>query len=254
MNRRVVALVLIFVVVGAGTVLLLFPRNSASFHLSAEYPDGEKEPVYLYLLDLEECALNISFIDDPDLLYDMNIELDGSHPASSTFDLIVKDYRDSNNWMEVDFREVRSVTGLQVVLGSGVPYWIVVTGTSVNATVVYGNNVLGSDASFDYRATGTYVNMIMTEDVVFASEGMEVDVGTGGVGMPDSIYFNLDLPEGINGIGSFSKPLYIHANTGWSWYSEGGRFISYSTPESSLQPLVEIVLSAEYSVHVWLSD
>jgi hypothetical protein len=254
MNRRAVALVLALIVVGAGTLILLLPQSSSSFHFEADYPEGDRYPVYLWLTDIQDCALNVSFVDDPNFLYEMDVELYESQPASSAFDLTVNDYRITSGWMDVSLHGVESIKSLQVTLGSGVPYFIVVTGTDVNATFIYDNNVMGSGECLDYSASGSFVNLQFTEDVVVSNEGMEIEVGTSGAKRPDNIYLTLDLPDGVNGIGQFSEPLSIHAITGWTWHSGGGDFTTYATENHNVQPSIGITLWAEYAVHVWLSD
>ncbi len=249
MNRRAIAVVLALIVVAASTVILLLPRSASSFHLEAEYSGDGIDPIYLWLTGLQDCALNVSFVDDPDLMYEIDVELYESQPASSAFDLSV------NEWLDIRFEAILSIKSLQVTLGSGVSYKIVVlSGSNMNATLIYENNVIGSEASLEYAATGSFVNLQFSEDMVFSDEGMEIDVGTGGVNRPDNIYLTLDLANGVNGFGQFSKPLSVHANTGWTWQAEVGDFISYGTENHSYQPRVELTLWAEYSVHAWLSD
>ena len=243
--------VLVLIVVGAGTALLFIPQSSDSFRLEGMHPDGVKESAYLWLANLQDCALNISFVDDPELLYIIDVELYEPSPASSAFEMTVNDYREQSGWMDIRFNGILSIKSLQVVLGSGVPYEIVVpsSGSNVNATLIYGNNVLGSGASLHYSATGSIANLIFTEDMVFSETGMEV-----GLGGADYVYFHMDLADGLNGKATFREPLFIHSNTGWTFRSQFFDQVTYSTDPLNPEPLLEIAIGSEYGVHVWLSD
>ncbi len=253
MNRKMIATVLVLVVVGAGATLVLLPPTSDTFHFESEYLEGDRDPVQLWLTDIQDCTLNVSFVDDADLLYDIDVELYGSHPASSAFELSVNDYRVHSGWVEVRFEGKLSIKSLHVVLGSGVPYEIIVPASSdMNATFVYGNNAVGSDASLFYSATGSIVNLIFTEEMVFSETGMEVICGTDS--RPDYIYLYVDLPDGVNGAAGFREPLSLHSSTGWAYHSQFLDTVSYRTDPLKPEPLLELSIQAVYRVHAWLSD
>ncbi len=183
MNRKIAAAVLALIIVGAGTALLLLPPTLYTFHIESAYPEGNLSPVYLLLTSIQDCTLNVSFVDDPALLFSIDVELYGSYPAASAFELTVNDYRVQSGWVQVGFGGLLSIKSLQVVLGSGVPYKIVIPSscTNVNATFTYGNGAVGSDASLDYSATGSFVALSFTEDMVFSENVMEVRVGVDGL-------------------------------------------------------------------------
>jgi hypothetical protein len=251
MNRRAVAVVLALIIVGAGTVLLLLPRSDTHHGLIRGLPEGSYTRVTFHLNDIQDCSMNVSFIDDPELLYSLDVQLYEPSPAASAFDLTVSE---GTNPLQVTFVGKVRIKEIRLVLGSGMPYGVGVLGSNVNATVVYGNSAIGSGASFNFQTTGSFVDLQFTESLVFTSEGMEVGVGNAGVGRPDNVYLSLDLPDGVNGIGSFSKPLSIHANTGWTLDFEMPSSITYVTENHDQQPRIGLALRAEYSVHVWLSD
>ncbi|OLS30821.1 MAG: hypothetical protein ThorAB25_07450 [Candidatus Thorarchaeota archaeon AB_25] len=252
MNRRVVAMVLAFIVVGAGTVLLLLPRSDTHHGLIRGLPEGSYTSVSFHLKDIQDCSLNVSFVNDPELLYSLDVQLYESSPAASAFDLSVSG--EDSALLQVQFDGKVRIKEIRLVLGSGIPYGIGVLGTNVNATFIYENNAVGSLASLAYLATGSFVNLQFTEDMVFSNDGMEITVGAGSQDRPDNLYLSLDLPDGVNGIGSFSKPLSIHSNTGWTLDFEMPSSITYTTENHDQQPRIGLTLRAVYSVHVWLSD
>ena len=253
MNRKTVAVVLALIIVGAGTAFILFPPSSDNFHFDVEFPEGDYTRVLLWLTTIQDCTLNVSFIDDPDLLYNLDVELYGSHPAASAFDMTVSDFGENSHLLEVRFEGKTSIKTLQLVLGSGVPYEIIVPSSSdMNATFTFGNNAVGSDASLFYTATGSIVNLIFTEDMVFSENGMEVICGTDS--RPDYIYLYVDLPDGVNGAAGFREPLSLHSSTGWAYHSQFLDTVSYRTDPLNPEPLLELSIQAVYRVHTWLSD
>ncbi len=253
MNRKAVAVVLTLIIVGAGITLILFPPTSDTFHFESEYPEGDIDPVQLWLTDIRDCSLNVSFVDDPDLLYKIDVELYGSHPASSAFELSINDYRVHSGWVEVRFEGIQRIKSLHVVLGSGVPYEIVVPSSSdMNATFVYGNNAVGSDASLFYSATGSILSLIFTEDMVFSETGMEVTIGS--AGLSDYVYLYTDLPDGVSGGATFREPLYLQSSNGWAFRSQFIDTVTYSTDPLNPEPLLGFGIRAKYGVYAWLSD
>jgi hypothetical protein len=246
MNRRAVAIVLALIVVGAGTVILLLPQSLSSFHLEADYTGEGVDPIYLWLTDIQDCNLTVTFTDNPDLLYSIDIDLYEAAPSSSAFVLTVEE------WFDIRFQAILSIKSLQVTLGTGVPYKIVVSGTDVNATFIYDNNVIGSGASLNYGATGSFISLNFTEDMVFSDTGMEVRVGA--TGEADIAYLHTDLPDGVNGEATFREPLSLHSVIGWVYRSGFLNEVTYSTDPLNTEPLLEIGIRAVYGVHVWLSD
>jgi len=246
MNRRAIAVVLALIIAGAGTILFLLPRSSSSFHLEAEYTGAGVDPIYLWLTDIQDCNLTISFVDEPSLLYSIDVELYEAAPSSSAFVLTVEE------WFDIRFEASMSMKRLQVVLGSGVPYKIVVSGSDVNATFVYDNDVIGSGASLNYGATGSFISLTFTENMTFTDTGMEVSVG-----LPeeaDIAYLHIDLPDGVNGAASFREPIYLHSNSGWVSSTGFPGIVTYRTDPLDTEPLLEIGIRAVHGVHAWLSD
>ena len=250
MNKKGIASVIALVVVAGVTAVLLIPRSVSTYHLEAEYPQGEKKPAYLWLTDIQDCNLEVSFVDDLNLLYEVNVALYESVPASSAFEFTVNDYRTSSGWMDVKLNGIKSIKVLQVTLGSGVPYYLVVTGTDVNATFIYDNSAVGSGASIDYSATGSFVNLTFGETMTFSSFGMDVSIA----GEPDYAYLYVNLPDGVNGAATIKEPLSIHSNTGWVFRSQFVDTVTYSTDPVNPEPLLGIGIWTKYGVHAWLSD
>ena len=252
MNKKVVASVIAIIVIGAGTVLLLLPRSADTFHLEKDLPDGNYTSVSFQLKGIQDCSLNVSFVNDPDLFYSMDIELYKSTPASTAFDLSISG--EGLALLQVQFIGKTRIKNINLVLGSGLPYAIGVLGTNVNGTFIYENNAIGSSASLVFLATGSFVDLRLTEDMVFSNTEMEIDVGTGSQDRPNIVYLSVDLPDGVNGIAAISKPLSIHANTGWTLDSQLSTYVIYVTQNHDQLPRIGLATYAVDLVHVWLSD
>jgi hypothetical protein len=252
MNKKVVASVIAIIVIGAGTVLLLLPRSADTFHLEKNLPEGNYTSISFQLKGIQDCSLNVSFVNNPDLFYSLDIQLYASAPAATAFDVSIGG--EGLTLLQVQFIGKTRIKNINLVLGSGLPYAIGVLGTNVNGTFIYENNAIGSSASLVFLATGSFVDLRLTEDMVFSNTEMEIDVGTGSQDRPNIVYLSVDLPDGVNGIAAISKPLSIHANTGWTLYSLGSSSETYATENHEQQPRIGMAVSAVNMVHVWLSD
>jgi len=252
MNRKAVAVVLVLIILGTGSFLILFPRSSNSYHFEEQIPEGDVYRYSIWLKDIRDCTLNVSFIDDPDLLYNLDIGLYESHPEDSAFDLSITDYGGTYRIYQVSFEGKVRIRTIQLILGSGVPYEIVVSGSDVNSTFVYSNNAVGSDASLYYSATGSNVNLIFTENMSFNESGMEITVGSDA--QTDYVNLYVDLPDGIYGGATFREPLYLQSNTGWAFRSQFIDSVTYSTDPLNPEPLLGFGIRAkreDYPTLLW---
>ncbi len=249
MNRKQAAAVLILLLVGTSTLFVLFPPSSDSFHFESEVPEDVYSRYLLWISGLEDCILNISFTDDPILYYSLDVELYNPYPASSAFELTVTE-GESMYW--VKFEGMVETKALNIVLGSGVPYELLVIGTNVTASIIYEDNAIGSSAELEYSATGPSLNLVLTEDMTFSEIGMEVLVGR--TAQPDYVYLYTNLPDGVNGLAGFREPLYLQESTGWAFRSRFIDSVSYSTDPLIPEPLLKISVIAKYGIYAWLSD
>jgi hypothetical protein len=235
---------------------------AASFHFELKYPESAvRGTASVSISNLYDCVLNVSFVDDPDLVYKMDVKLSKPAFAADAFKLTVNKYWQSGSVSVIFSGAIIRTTAtpvlvdeVQLILGTATPYYIGVRGENVNSSITFSNNMRGSGSWLVYLATGPSLTLQFTEDMVFSGEEMEISVGTGSPDKPDNIYLSLDLPDGVNGIASFSKPLYIHANSGWTLDSQLPSSATYVTANNDQQPRIGLTLSAMDSVHVWLSD
>lgn len=254
MNEMTVAIVIVIVVVGATAAVMLIPQSSSTYHLEAAYLVGERTPVGLSFSGVTDCTLDISFVDNPDLLYAIDVWLYEPLLPSSAFHLTLTDDRDQSGAVSVLFEGVARIKCLQVVLGSGVPYNILVASpcSDMETTIVYTNNMIGTNATLDYSATGSSLDLTFTEDMIFSERGMDVTVGE--TALADTVYLSVNLVDGVNGRAVLSTPLTIHQNTGWVNRSTFLDQVTYNTNSLNPEPLLNIDIRAAEDVYAWLTD
>ncbi|MHA2603505.1 MAG: hypothetical protein AM324_015400 [Candidatus Thorarchaeota archaeon SMTZ1-83] len=177
MKRQLVAVGIVLLVIGSvGVYLFLFPMGT-SFHYekagtadNAEYRVGVR--------NIRDCEINVSFVDDSDLLYSLDIEMYGF--SSSTAFYIYEDdtsvllnYYTGPAQTEWTGDETR-IKSLDIVLGIGKAYNIILAGINLTASITYSNGALIGQS--------TYLHYLAVESsTVFVYDGYDVDVTTLGL-------------------------------------------------------------------------
>lgn len=251
-NRRKLA--------GAGVAILIvvsmlffyyngFPADS--FHLEKRDSQSPPSSVWINLNELHDCVLNVSFLDDPALLYAFDIELSDTVFASEAFTFTVEDW----GYPKITFQGAIIQTTahpvyvdkVSLVLGSACPYFIGVSGENVTSTFHFGNNMTGSGTYVNYWAEGPYLAMTFTENMKFSNTGLEVHIED--ISM---VYIDIDLVDGVNGLVASDGPQFIHYNNGWVsdsdyWWNR------WCTDPSNPEPLLSVGASDCDEMHLWLS-
>jgi hypothetical protein len=177
MKRQLVAVGILVLIIGSvGVYLFLFPMGS-SFHYentgtadNAEYRVGVR--------NIRDCEINVSFVDDDDLLYSFDIEMYG-FSSSTAFYLyedatsVLLNYYTGPSRAEWTGEETR-IKSLNIILGTGKAYNIILAGTNLTTSVTYSNNALIGQS--------TYLHYLAVESsAVFIYDGYDVDVTTLGL-------------------------------------------------------------------------
>lgn len=206
--KVLVALVLVAVMVGA--ILLVWNSSATSFHYERSYPSGETKYVRLALDDLEDTNVTVTFTDDPALMYSIDVTL---YSAGITFTF---EYEERNDYLTVDLVAIGRIESIDVVLGIGTSYRILVrNGANINATIAFGNDAVLGGREFIYTCTGSF-HFSFDESVNFTDGGLVATVGMPGLA-PDSLYLDIDLPDSMPGEIDFSTyPVVFTSLTGWS--------------------------------------
>ena len=188
MNRQLVAVGLVVVIVlSFGIYLAIFPTGTNFTYQKSTTADNEDYVVGIY--NIRDCEVSVSFANDTTLLYSMNIEM--YRPTSETVFYLHEDsYRTLLNYYEGSSlttwsREEVRVKKLDLVLGTGKAYNLVVWGTNLTATVTYSNGALiGQESYFRFRSDNGSISAEFN--------GNEVDDSTlGSISTP--VRFDFDL-------------------------------------------------------------
>jgi hypothetical protein len=174
MKRQLVAVGIVVLIIGSvGVYLFLFPMGS-SFHYektgtadNVEYRVGVR--------NIRDCEINVSFVDDNDLLYSLDIEMYG-FSSSTVFYLyedatsVLLNYYTGPSRAEWTGEETR-IKSLSIALGTGKAYNIIMAGTNLTASITYSNGALIGQS--------TYLHYLAVESsAVFTYDGYDVDVTT----------------------------------------------------------------------------
>ncbi len=153
------------------------------------------------------------------------------------------------------FQAEQRMRTMTIVLGTGIPYSIVIGGqTPLNSTIIFDNganftevNDKGSD--FGYHATGI-LRLAITENVSI-NEWVKFTMDTG-TKQPETVHLNIDLPDGVEGyldLGTTSRTFSVLDG----WYFRGsGRYST--TVESEAEPSVNFFLRNSEHVYASLRD
>ena len=181
-KRLIAGIVIVVIGVSITGVLFLLPRTTVQYHktTTADYADYK---VGIY--NVRDCDINVSFTDDPTLLYTMTIETDGS----SNFYLHEDSYQTLLNYYQASgvqwSGDEVSVKNIDLVLGTGKVYKIDIWGTQLNVTFNYGNGAIIGENSFVWLHSDNGT-------VVVNYDGAEVDDSTL-EGSADFIRIDFDL-------------------------------------------------------------
>jgi hypothetical protein len=148
-----------------------------SFHYERRISDPDNGIYTIGVDNIQDCRLNISFVDDPNLLYSIDVEMYGFESSSSFY---VYDWEGT---IRTDFNyyvrpgrtdwvgEPTRIKSMDVVLGTGKAYNIYIAGVNLTAYVTYSNGALiAPHGYFRYIAPDS--------TVLFIYDGYSVDDST----------------------------------------------------------------------------
>jgi hypothetical protein len=186
----VIGICIIFIISAVG--IMVYPWNpvSSQFYYERQFEPSDHEEVRISIRDFEDTNITISFVDDPTLLYRLNITLysPGSSPRVRT-ERLYEHIR-----MTIDDPPDR-IQDITLLLGTSAYYGITVIGQNLNTTITHDNGARLEWQEITYLATGIF-RFKLTEDVNFTDEGLWVQTGSTG---PDLVILDLNLPAGLMG-------------------------------------------------------
>ncbi|MGQ4911596.1 MAG: hypothetical protein ACP6KW_05445 [Candidatus Thorarchaeota archaeon] len=243
MTPRVKAAVVMMVVVSGLAVglLVVLPLPSLLHHYEVKVQEG-RNFFAVTLSDLEDTNLSITFVDDPSLLYTMDIalyepatpaEAYGYHPTSSYYPLLEAKVR---------------IRSLNVTLGTGVEYFINLDGINLNSMIIFDNGAISEGYTLNYQGTGR-LDLVLTENITLTRDISLSVGGRDGFNYMTFLHLDVDLPPSVGGSLFFSDAtIAFTENVGWEY--DG--ISSYRTPSGS--PRIEIYVGRCHHIYARLHD
>ncbi len=207
--KKSIVLLSASILVLVSTALVLFPPlEGASFH----FESGESRPsgkaVEIRLTNFHDSRVDIFFVENDSLLYDLSIDTFEALPNETAFNVVHRElldkyllslnrfYENGSLWVAGSSR-LKSVT---LVLSSSREYSISIYSDGVlNTTIAYTNGAnIDGKSEFVYLAKGG-LNFTLDEDVVISDGMFQVIVST------NQLDLSLDLPDHVTGQVVFSS-------------------------------------------------
>ncbi len=244
-TRYIAAAVIAIVVVGVGSIA--FFSYSSDFHAENRSVPDTNYSMWIYA---DNCNVSISFRDDEALFYAFDVHLASPDFASNAYTIETKSVTH-----QVIFRGTSLVESIDLVLGTGIGYDIVVSGENLVTNMTYSNSAVVNGVSVLISQSGS-LEFTLDESIA-ATGNLELETGGSTTTTPDLMILNIDLPSGTNGVLNVNdgSGVSIRDNTGWVRRVPPFDRIEYSTDASNPSPLVSIFSMQDVdSVIAWLAD
>ena len=166
-TRRGIALIVAAVVIGATTTLVILESDvlvepRLQYHVEVRYEAGDEPNRWcsIRLLNMHDTNVTVSCVDDPLLLFSLDIELYKPGRIGRDFILETSQTKLNLNYYEgynlYDPQILYRMKSVRVILGSATNYTFFVNGGNLNSSISLGDgttvNLLNK---FDYLANGT---------------------------------------------------------------------------------------------------
>lgn len=263
MDRRILAIVIGMVVIVSGVVVVLFmtpPPKQTTYHYGRNLTSSDPRATLVRLFEVVDCEIEISFVNNLDLLYSVDIEffesvrpwddftwLDAQTPPVEVKNFIginVGELRDGHILVP-ELNDVR-VKSINLTLGIACNHTIQIKGKNMTTSVLYDNGVrlTGSELQYeDQDNEGGDVFIFMDSDANITDCDFKINVwGT------DTVSLDIRNPSILGGtVDVLNAELGTVQLLGWTQggYSGNWRFSRTATEEMTVD------LSAE-TAHVSL--
>ncbi|MFX1482209.1 MAG: hypothetical protein ACFFCP_03365 [Promethearchaeota archaeon] len=146
-------------------------------------------------INLDAGGVNVKFVDNASLLYDIGVEVDNTTIASDGEPTVTF----ASNTIALDYTNA----GVNITLGSGVNYTIDIVANAGGVNVELGPGAHISDVSIQVTAGG--IDFVMAEDVVLVGNStFDFESTTGGISLivdlPPSTGGSIECAAGVGGV------------------------------------------------------
>jgi hypothetical protein len=204
MNRRIVALFLtIMITFSVLTIGIGFALAGTRYGFQ-EHVSGEVSQAMLRISELTNCNLTITFSDEPNLFYRIDIEY--NEPVPIWFAYPRHEITVGQNDTGAHIYPSRGVKSLNITVGPVVDWLYITRCWNLISTIVYDDDV-GLNQSLMYYASGS-LNVTVTEDI---------RSGIGASITSDDVRLDITVPIGLSGGVFFHSISFTVERTGWPY-------------------------------------
>jgi len=197
-RRKIVSVLVavVIIIIGFLGVANIIINRPTTYHYEEWLPDPGARDTRFTIAGLDDANISISFANEPGLWYRLEL----THYSSIKKHAVNAVEEPSFLPLRVHVTSVTPVKSLNIVLGTDVAHSLYIHGDNLNAVVIMDNEAKISGSRCIFYGTGAF-QFVMTENVNFTSEGMDVRVGDlfAELTPPDLAVFDIDLPPGLNG-------------------------------------------------------
>jgi hypothetical protein len=233
--------IVVIILVGFVGIVNIIGSIPTTYHYEAWLPESETRDTRFTIASIKDANITVSFTNEPGLWYRLDIThytSVKSHAVENAQDIPFLPLR-------VHLTSVTPVKNINLVFGTDVVHRLYISGENLNVLVVVDNGAKISGSKCRFYGTGVF-QFVMTENVNFTSEGMDVEVGDFFLDTmaPELVFLDIDLPVGLNGRLSAPNASFIRNDWPITYYDEWGT-------TSINEPLLDIDIF--FSARVWAS-
>ncbi len=227
-KKQAAILVSVLVIVAGVGVYLVYEATRTEFRFEEWNPEPNRR-ILMYIRDLTDANLTISFENDTLLMCRVDVEL---YDAQSGSVVLVREVGNQVN-LEATGRQRR----VDVVLGTAAKYDLYIQrGQNLNTTVRFGNGAVLNKTRFEAYQTGILRIAVDEHDGFGAYDNLVANIGHPyGISGSLLLLLDIDLPEGYDGrLFTNGAPISFIERVGWGFLRDG----EYGTPGDWEEPIV----------------
>ncbi len=228
-KRGALTISMLVIVAGVG-VYWVYESTRTQFRFEEWNPEPNRR-ILMYIRDLTDANLTISFENDTSLMCRVAVDL---YDAQSGSVVLVREVGNQVN-LESTGRQRR----VEVVLGTAAKYDLYIQrGDNLNTTVRFGNGAVLNRTDFDAYQTGIIRIAVDEHDGLATYDSLFVYAGHPyGIAGSLLVLLDIDLPKGYDGrLHTNGAPISFVERVGWGYLGHH----DYGTPGDWKEPLVSI--------------
>ncbi|MHA2396872.1 MAG: hypothetical protein ACXAC0_09230 [Candidatus Thorarchaeota archaeon] len=242
-KRKVASLLIavVIIVVGFVGVANIIDNIPTTYHYEAWLPESSSRDTRFTIAGIDDANITVTFADEPGLWYRLDVTHYSSVKRHGVNDVSEPTFLP----LRAHLTSVTPVKNINLVFGTDVAHRLYISGENLNTFVKMDNGAKISGSKCRFYGTGVF-QFIMTENINFTSEGMDVRVGDSFLDStsPELVVLDIDLPTGLSG--RLSSPNATFIQNDWP-INYGDQWGTNSIDE----PLLDIKIF--YSKRVWAS-